>query len=157
MNFIGIDPGGSGAFAVINSRTNNFYWFTFKKESEAGIASALRVYAANEYLATQTTVAVIERVHSMPRQGVASSFKFGQSYGFLRGLLTAFEIPFVEVTPQKWQKAMGCMTKGDKNVSKQRAGQLFPGVKFTHAFADAALIAAYCKLEARKIFPFLEK
>lgn len=156
MNFIGIDPGGSGAFVVLYSDSNEIDWFPFKDSSEAEIASALEIHCRN-FDEGNRAVAVIERVHSMPRQGVASSFKFGQSYGFLRGLLTAFEIPFVEVTPQKWQKAMGCMTKGDKNVSKQRAGQLFPGVKFTHAFADAALIAAYCKLEAKKIFPFLEK
>jgi hypothetical protein len=57
--------------------------------------------------------------------------------------LTAAGIPFERVTPQKWQKAMGCMTKGDKNVSKRRAQELFPQLKITHAIADALLIAEY--------------
>ena len=45
--------------------------------------------------------------------------------------------------PQVWQKALGCMTGGDKNVTKRRAQELFPGHKITHATADALLIAHY--------------
>jgi hypothetical protein len=60
-------------------------------------------------------------------------------------LLTGEEFPFEEVSPQKWQKAMGCMTKGDKNVSKAKAQQLFPQLKITHAIADALLIAEYAR------------
>lgn len=87
--------------------------------------------------------AYIERVHSMPKQGVASSFTFGRSYGFLRGCLIASGIPFEEVTPQTWQKALGCLSRGDKNVTKAKAQQLFPSLKITHATADALLIAEY--------------
>jgi hypothetical protein len=57
--------------------------------------------------------------------------------------LTAAGIPFERVRPQKWQQAMGCMTKGDKNVSKRRAQELYPQLKITHATADALLIATY--------------
>lgn len=92
-----------------------------------------------------TDFAVIERVHSMPKQGVASSFKFGQSYGFLRGCLIASGIPFEEVTPQAWQKELGCLSKGDKNVTKRRAQQLFPSLKVTHATADALLLAEFAR------------
>lgn len=93
----------------------------------------------------RTVFAVIERVHSMPKQGVASSFKFGRSYGFLRGCLIASGIPFEEVTPQVWQKALGCLSRGDKNVTKARAQQLFPSLKITHATADALLLAEYAR------------
>jgi Holliday junction resolvasome RuvABC endonuclease subunit len=79
----------------------------------------------------------------MPRQGVSSTFKFGTSYGFLRGVLVALEVPFEAVTPAKWQRSMSCLTKGDKNVTKARAQELFPEVKVTHAIADALLIAEY--------------
>ena len=89
--------------------------------------------------------AMLENVHSMPKQGVSSSFKFGQHFGFLRGILTAQGIPFELVTPQKWQKAMGCLTKGDKNISKAAAQRLFPRIKMTHAFADSILIAEYAR------------
>ena len=79
----------------------------------------------------------------MPGQGVASSFKFGQNYGTLRMALVAAGIPFDTVTPQKRQHVMHCMSKGDKNVTKRRAQELFPDITITHAKADALLIAAY--------------
>lgn len=87
--------------------------------------------------------AYIEKVHSSPQMGVASAFTFGNGYGHLEMALTAAGIPFERVTPQKWQKAMGCLTKGNKNVSKRRAEELFPSIKVTHAKADALLIMEY--------------
>jgi len=91
--------------------------------------------------------AFLERVGAMPKQGVSSTFKFGQHYGMLRGLLTALHIPREFPTPQSWQKALGCLTKGDKNISKAKAAQLWPEIKWTHATADAALIAEYGRRE----------
>lgn len=87
--------------------------------------------------------AYIEAVHSSPQMGVKSAFTFGQVYGNLEMALTAAGIPFERVSPQKWQKSMGCLTKGDKNVSKRKAQELFPSIKITHATADALLIAEY--------------
>ena len=75
--------------------------------------------------------------------GVKSAFTFGNGFGHLEMALTAAAIPFERVRPQVWQKATGCMTKGDKNVSKRRAQELFPSIKVTHAIADALLIASY--------------
>jgi hypothetical protein len=57
--------------------------------------------------------------------------------------LTAAGIPFERVRPQAWQKTMGCMSKGDKNVTKSKAQELFPSMKITHAIADSLLIAKY--------------
>lgn len=87
--------------------------------------------------------AYIEQVASSPQMGVVSAFSFGRGYGNLEMALTAAGIPFERVRPQVWQKALGCMTKGDKNVSKRRAQELFPDRKVTHATADALLIAYY--------------
>ena len=87
--------------------------------------------------------AYLEKVHSMPRQGVASTFKFGTSYGFCLGLLTSLLVPFEEVTPSKWQTFMKCKTGGDKNVTKAAAQRLHPRTKVTHKNADALLIAEY--------------
>jgi len=143
MKFIGIDPGASGAICVLED-FDAHYWpicVIRLSETESEINRSLGMAVGDCLKCT----AMIERVHSMPGQGVASSFKFGQSYGFLRGLLTAYEIRFEEVTPAMWQKAMGCLTKGDKNVTKQRAGQLFPSVKVAHWNADALLIAEHCR------------
>jgi hypothetical protein len=66
--------------------------------------------------------AVIEKVHSMPSQGVSSSFTFGKNYGFLRGCLTAAGIPFEEVTPQVWMKALGVPPRrvGKKQKAKKK-------------------------------------
>jgi Holliday junction resolvasome RuvABC endonuclease subunit len=87
--------------------------------------------------------AYLEQVHSSPQMGVKSAFTFGNGFGHLEMALTAAGIPFERVRPQVWQKAMGCMTKGDKNVSKKRSQELFPQIKVTHAIADALLIASY--------------
>jgi crossover junction endodeoxyribonuclease RuvC len=79
----------------------------------------------------------------MPKQGVTSAFTFGKGYGALLMALTAAGIPFETVTPQRWQKALGCLSKGDKNVTKRKAQQLWPHITWTHNTADAALIAEY--------------
>lgn len=87
--------------------------------------------------------AYIEQVHSSPQMGVKSAFTFGNGFGHIEMALTAAGIPFERIRPQVWQKALGCLTKGDKNVSKRRAQELFPALKITHATADALLIAEY--------------
>lgn len=87
--------------------------------------------------------AYLEQVHSSPQMGVKSSFTFGNGFGHLEMALTAAGIPFERVRPQVWQKAMSCMTGGDKNVSKRKAQELFPHIKCTHATSDALLIAEF--------------
>lgn len=75
-------------------------------------------------------------------QGAVGIFTFGQGYGFLRGCLRTAKIPFESIRPQDWQAIVGCRTRGDKNVSKNRAIQFFRQMpKITHAIADALLIA----------------
>lgn len=137
MKIIGIDPGNSGAICVLS---NGLISFVKLDCTERDVADFLFPYGQSS---ERECFAYLEKVHSMPRQGVSSSFKFGVSYGFLRGLLIGFAIPFDDVTPQRWMKAMNCMTGGDKNVTKARAQQLFPKTKITHAIADAALIAEF--------------
>ena len=135
MTYIGIDPGKSGAIAMLRGGECGSYNLD---NTEADVAAYLEPGVGPYF-------ALLERAAARPGQGVSSMFKFGQSYGFLRGLLIAHRIPFEEVTPQKWQSAMGCLSKGDKNVTKARAQQLFPQLKITHANADALLIAEYCR------------
>ena len=72
-------------------------------------------------------------------------FTFGGSFRSLKVHLQWAGIPFDEVTPRKWQKALGCASGGDKKVTKARAQELFPTVRMTHAIADAYLIAEYCR------------
>ena len=136
--YIGIDPGKSGGAAWIDEESDVISTIKFT-ESERDICEW--------FLAIDTAHAVIEKVHSMPKQGVKSMFTFGQSYGFLRGMLIAHSFPFQCVAPNVWMREMGLKTRGDKRVNYSRAQEIFPEVKVTHAIADALLLAEY----ARKI------
>lgn len=134
--YVGIDPGASGGIAILNS--------------VGGVCVVKPMPPTHRDILDMLTGigpsrAVLEFVRSSPQMGVTSAFTFGQSYGALRMALVAAGVPFDEVTPQKWQQAMGCRTKGDKNVSKRRAQELFPSVKVTHATADALLLAEYAR------------
>jgi crossover junction endodeoxyribonuclease RuvC len=140
---IGVDPGANGGIAWITSDgkacvekmpdTLQDLWELIRDITNHPRSS----------LDGRKYKAYIEAVSSSPQMGVVSSFSFGRGYGNLEMALTAAGIPFERVRPQVWQKALGCMTKGDKNVSKRKAQELFPDRKITHATADALLIATY--------------
>lgn len=140
---IGIDPGASGGIAFIQDNKPEVSWAVKMPETLADLWEVIYDCSPTRTSAEYSPHAFLERVHSMPGQGVASSFKFGQGFGHLEMALTAAKIPFTYVTPQKWQKELGCLTGGDKNISKSRAQQLFPHIKCTHAISDALLIAEY--------------
>lgn len=144
MIVVGIDPGQSGGIASLIEQERDCVFLSAVPmgATEKDTSDHLwQLYV--DSAAYGGIFAFIEKVHSMPKQGVASSFKFGMGYGFLRGCLVTIGIPFDDVTPQRWQKSMDCMTRGDKNVSKRRAQNLFPGLKITHALADALLLAEF--------------
>ncbi len=137
---MGLDPGKSGGISMHGIIGATATGFTNKTPMD--IYNTILVCRNSD---PKNCIAMIEKVHSMPKQGVASSFTFGQGYGFLLGCLTALEIPFEYVTPMKWQRYLGCLSKGDKNVTKQKAQELYPHLKITHAIADALLIGEYLK------------
>ena len=136
--FLGVDPGKTGGIALIEEGGVNPIAFGMP-ETEKDISDIFLTHGS------RVKIAIIEKVGAMPGQGVSSMFSFGKIYGFLRGMLTAHEIPFEEVQPAEWQKSLKCLSKGDKNVTKQKAQQLFPGLKITHKTADALLIAEFCR------------
>lgn len=143
---LGVDPGASGALALVH---NNGEAMAAIRLSE----TMADIWAWLEALTPKyrTTFAFIERVSSMPKQGVASSFKFGESYGLCQMALTASRIPFEYVTPRQWQKALSIPVRGDKSKTEHKRGlkgkaqQLFPNIKVTNQLADALLIAEYCR------------
>ena len=141
---LGIDPGMSGAMAIV-SETGEAFSLAFAKTTPHDIVAYLGQY--------EITKAYIEGLNAMPGlfRGVVSTFKLGTNYGLWQGILTALSIPFERVYPLKWQTAMGCRTGGNKNVSKAKAQELFPAIKVTHAIADALLIAEYGRRQERKI------
>ena len=136
--FMGLDPGKSGGIALVNEDGDHAVVHKVT-DSERDLWLFFKEYSS------EVQFAKLELVHSSPQMGVRSAFSFGGSYGFLRGILIASEIPFDEVRPQKWMKHLSCLTGGDKNVTKRKAQQLFPKLKITHAVADALLIAEYCR------------
>lgn len=135
--YIGVDPGVSGGIAVLSAA--------------GGCIAAVPMPATEQELLALLVPwrgesrAMLERVRSSPQMGVVSAFTFGRGYGALRMALVASAIPFDEPTPQTWQRAMQCLSKGDKNVTKRRATELWPERKITHAIADALLLAEYCR------------
>lgn len=135
--FIGIDPGKSGGIGFISQ--DGTAWAHKMPETDRDLLDLLGSCAEWD------RQAVLEQVNSMPGQGVVSVWTFGLGYGALGMALVASDIPFQRVRPQMWQKALGCMTGGDKNVSKRKAQELFPLLKITHATADALLLAEYCR------------
>jgi hypothetical protein len=132
---IGIDPGTNGGIA----------WITNGKPCVEKMPDTLQdLWELLRDIASEGDChAYLEQVHSSPQMGVVSAFTFGNGFGHLEMALTAAGIPFTRVRPQVWQKELGCLTKGDKNISKRKAQELFPSMKVTHATADSLLIATY--------------
>lgn len=142
--YMAIDVGGSGAIAITDGR--EILSFIKNDSTDADISD----YIAESKENYDVVKCIIENVHSMPKQGVSSSFKFGESKGFLRGLIVAHKIPFEEVSPQKWMKHFSLSGKGfdskteHKNNLKNYAQRLYPNTKMTLAICDAVLLAHYC-------------
>lgn len=137
--FLGADPGKSGGIALVEQDNKSVLSFPMP-ETEKDISDIFEEHAQ------KIKIAILEKVHSMPNQGVVSAFTFGKGYGFLRGMLTAHKIPFEDVQPAVWQKELKCLSHGDKNITKARAQALFPNLKkITHKTADALLIAEFCR------------
>ena len=152
---IGIDPGVNGGIAWITDgkpcvekmpETLQDLWelideISGRKWSNNGPPD-LKAYLEEVHVAPSFAKSADGKKNRI-RMGAKSAFTFGRGFGRLEMALTAAGIPFERVRPQVWQKALGCLTKGDKNVSKRRAQELYPQLKITHATADALLIATY--------------
>ena len=91
---------------------------------------------------------IIEQVSAMPGQGVTSMFNFGQSFGILKGICSAMQIPMFFVRPAKWKKYFN-LINSEKDASRTRAIEIFPyfssnlSKKKDSNKADAILIASY--------------
>lgn len=148
MRYIGIDPGKSGGIAVVDDAGKYEAWPIPATERDT-----LDIFEELTLGEPGVLRAVIEKVASRPGQGVVSMFAFGQNYGMLRAFLVASLIPFEAVPPGTWQKQFSLIDPAatrtaKKNKHKARAQELFPGIKITHAIADALIIAEYCKRTA---------
>lgn len=148
MRICGIDPGQTGALVVLDSN-QPIEWIEMPT-MQVGSATRVNPAAIREFLSGCGLMdhVFVEAVHSMPKQGVASSFSFGHSVGTIMGVLGAMGLPHTLVTPQRWKKAAGLIGT-DKDAARARAIQLWPNWTDLHkkgrgqALADAALIARH--------------
>lgn len=153
MVYVGIDPGLTGAVAVIYEDGKILLYDTpttelkinNKKKQEylpSEMANILRDCSLTE------CQVFIERVSARPDQGVVSMFGFGKGYGIWIGILATLEIPYTLVTPQAWKKEIMKGTS-DKDAARLRAHQLFPQAvdrlnrKKDIGRADSLLLAEY--------------
>ncbi len=144
-SFIGIDPGKSGGIACIDTESGTFYTVPYSDE-------ALLDLCSSESRKGQDVVCCLEKVGAMPGQGVVSMFSFGQSVGYIKGVLESFRIPYQEITPQKWKREFGL--NSEKAASAKVCNRLFPDVsllatprcKKPHdGMAEALLMAEYAR------------
>ena len=150
MIYIGIDPGKSGALAIIkdDGKVSVYPFDEIEYRDKLGEVGYLLEYATDV-----SAVCALEKVGAMPTQGVSSTFNFGHNAGFIEGLLVANEIPYNLVTPQRWKKAFSLL-KRDKDASVAEARRLFPDVsllptersrKDNDGMAEALLLAEYAR------------
>lgn len=140
--YIGIDPGKSGALALLTEDGQ----CTVVPFHESAYTAILKAASG------PSSVCCLEKVGSMPGQGVVSMFNFGHNLGYIEGLLQAFDIPYQLVPPQTWKKEF-CVTS-DKNTSIEVCRKLFPHVsllptarsrKPSDGMAEAMLMAEYAR------------
>ena len=155
MLIIGIDPGISGSICffedgkildVIEMPT-----MTEGKKNKKQVNGS-QIY--NEILKkvnkleTNDIRVIVEQVSAMPGQGVTSMFNFGQSFGILKGICSAMQLPIYFVRPAKWKKYFN-LINSEKDASRTRAIEIFPyfssqlSKKKDANKADAILIASF--------------
>lgn len=140
---LGIDPGVDGGLALLRGDGTVAHLRAFKPSmTHAELIDALRL--GLKLLALENSRAVfMEKVGHMTGDGGQGSNTFGRVDGLLRGGVLMAGYKPTDTYPQQWQAALECMTGGNKNVSKRKAIELWPNEKWTHAVADAALIAEF--------------
>ena len=140
--FIGVDPGKSGAIAVVALDGSPMFVEPF---DHGRYIDAMREFGANAF-------AVVEHVGAMPKQGSVSMFHFGENFGWIQGALEAMGVPFELVRPVKWKKVFSCTS--DKNTSIEVAQRMFPKVDLRRTpqckkphdgKAEALLMAEYAR------------
>lgn len=151
---LGIDPGHSGAFAILDLKTGSVLKMgrmpvdsggvIYKNRTKVNIRKLWDAIAPYERCIRCT---ILERVHSMPKQGVASTFTFGRSFGALEGLLEGHAMRITYAEPSVWKSIFNLSR--DKQDSLNLAKKLWPEIKGhferknDDGLAEACLLAEY--------------
>ena len=155
MLVIGIDPGISGSICffqegkiidVIEMPTMTEGKKNKKQVNGSQIFNEISEKIKN--IDKKDIKVIIEQVSAMPGQGVTSMFNFGQSFGILKGICSAMQLPMYFVRPAKWKKYFS-LINSEKDASRTRAIEIFPyfsshlSRKKDSNKADAILIASF--------------
>ena len=155
MLIIGIDPGISGSICFFeNGKIVDVIEMPTMTEGKKNKKQVNGSQIYNEIIKRinnsqkQDVRVIIEQVSAMPGQGVTSMFNFGQSYGILKGICSAMQLPIYFVRPAKWKKYFN-LINSEKDASRARAIEIFPyfssqlSKKKDANKADAILIASF--------------
>lgn len=153
---VGIDPGLGGAMAAFGgSIPPDDFRLTLMPTMGDGKARTLNLVDIVAWLSAHREspemCVWLEKVHSMPGQGVASSFKFGRGVGQIEGLCAGLGISLLYVTPQAWKKQVleGMNWKGNKECSIEYVRARYPLLQLpkskakANGISDAICIALY--------------
>ena len=155
MLIIGIDPGITGSICFFEDgkiidvvEMPNMAEGKKNKRQVNGAQIYHEISKRIKNLEKKDIKVIIEQVAAMPGQGVTSMFNFGQSFGVLKGICAAMQIPMYFVRPAKWKKYFN-LIKCEKDASRTKAIEIFPyfstnlSKKKDANKADAILIASY--------------
>jgi len=156
--FMGVDPGATGAAAFINE-DGTFLCFLDYPGSAACLASLLHQLLIAEQSVPENgiipiSLAVIENVHAMPKQGVSSTGKFMRNFGIWEGVIATLKIPYELITPQRWRKIVDSSVpqKPTKEDLRAYAIKRWPSAsdnlkrKKDHNRSEALIMAEYARL-----------
>ena len=130
MKIIGIDPGLSGAIAILenNKVLNVFDMPTMSegKKNKKQLNSAQLVKLLRDNIVKDEEVSVVvEQVNAMPGQGVTSMFNFGQTFGAIKGICASLGFPIFFVRPSKWKKHFE-LINSSKDSSRTKVIEMYP-------------------------------
>ena len=153
MRIFGIDPGLSGAIAILEEKkivdVVDLPTMSDGKKNKKQLNSAqLSQYISSNIIDINKTVVVVEQVNAMPGQGVTSMFNFGQTFGAIKGICAALGLPIFFVRPSKWKKHFE-LINSSKDSSRTKAIEMYPSLSNDLAKkkdvnkSDAILIARF--------------
>ena len=130
MKIIGVDPGLSGAIAILeNNKVLSLFDMPVMpegKKNKRQLNSAQLVKLLKDNISKNEEISVvIEQVNAMPGQGVTSMFNFGQTFGAIKGICAALGLPVFFVRPSKWKKHFE-LINSSKDASRTKAIEMYP-------------------------------
>ena len=153
MKILGIDPGLSGAIAILEKKKvlNLFDMPVMaegkKNKKQLNSAQLVNIIRENS-IGDEEIAVVVEQVNAMPGQGVTSMFNFGQTFGAIKGVCAALNLPIFFVRPSKWKKYFE-LINSSKDSSRTKVIEMYPSLSSQLAKkkdvnkSDAILIARY--------------